>query len=89
MNLHRNSLFWRCSSRPPWLHAVSAGGGDYNLTKSWLGESGVNQVSSADYGTPYALGEDAAGLDCKARITIWPQATSAATPAAPSVPSGF
>jgi hypothetical protein len=48
---------------PAWLHAVSATGGDYSMTKCLVGESGVNQATSADYGTPYALGEDAAGMD--------------------------
>jgi len=45
------------------LWAVPASGGNYNLTKALSGESGVNEVSSADYGSPYSLGEDAAGVE--------------------------
>jgi hypothetical protein len=63
MNLQRNSLILALLFFPVGLHAVAASGGDYTLTKCLAGESGVNQVSSADYGTPYTLGEDAAGVD--------------------------
>jgi len=63
MNHHRNSLILALLFSPAWLHAVAAGGGNYSLTKCLIGESGVNQVASVDYGTPYALGEDGAGLE--------------------------
>src|SRR5579864_1184840 len=40
-----------------------AAGGDYVLTKTLVGGSGVNQVTSADYSAAYALGEDVAGTE--------------------------
>jgi flagellar hook capping protein FlgD/Big-like domain-containing protein len=62
MNLHRNSLIVALLLLPGWLQANLATGGNYILTKCLVGESGVNQAASVDYGTPYALGEDASGV---------------------------
>jgi len=48
---------------PAWVYAIPASGGEYDLTKALVGESGVNQATSADYSAAYALGEDVAGTD--------------------------
>jgi len=63
INHRRNSLFLALLLLPCRLHAVAASGGSYSLTKCLVGESGINQVGSTDYGTPYGLGEDGAGME--------------------------
>jgi hypothetical protein len=59
----RNNLALLIFLWPAWLHAVAAGGGDYNLTKCLVGASGVNQVTSADYSSAFSAGEDVAGTE--------------------------
>ncbi len=48
---------------PLRLYAVEATGGNYDLTKTLTGASGVNQAGSANYSAAYALGEDAAAAE--------------------------
>jgi hypothetical protein len=59
----RNSLLLALLLCPAGVHAIPANGGEYDLTKMLVGESGVNQATSADYSAAYALGEDVAGTD--------------------------
>ena len=60
-NHRRISLLLALLALPAWLQAMPASGGEYDLTKVLIGESGVNRADSPDYSAAYALGEDAAG----------------------------
>jgi hypothetical protein len=61
----RNKLALILVLWPAWLHAVDATGGNYDMTKTLIGGSGVAQVTSNDgtYSAAYCLGEDVAGID--------------------------
>jgi hypothetical protein len=65
----RNKLALILVLWPAWLHAVAAGtlSGDWTLTKTLIGGSGVNQVATPtnDYTAAFSLGEDVAGTESK------------------------
>src|SRR5437016_3698099 len=55
-------LAFACCLWPRWLHAVRATGGNYDMTKTLIGGSGVPQVTSLNYSAAYSVGEDVAGI---------------------------